>query len=324
MRFHLVQRQRLQIACGQRIQILHIKLGRRRAKAVDVKALNQLRHLSAHFNRIRRPQPGHQAQQCHGLHACFAQVAQRQGAEPFGQRFALGAGQQRVVSKFGHRAAQRLDDLDLSGGIGHMVRSSHHMGDAHFGVIHHRCQGIQELTIAPDQYRVGHRRGINRDVPQHAVFPLDALMVQLKAPDTIAAFRPQGCFFILGQRQGCAVIDRWLAHVQLFLALQVQLGWGFKGLIKAANAAQLIRGSNIAFQPFGLALNPVPSQAQPFQVLLDRIDIFFLRALRVGVINTQNELSAGLAGDQEIHQRGAQIADVDISSGRRGKTSGCH
>ena len=55
------------------------------------------------------------------------------------------------MSEGGHRAAKRFDDLDLGGGIGHMVRPTHNMGDTHFCVINDRSQSVKNLTVATDQ-----------------------------------------------------------------------------------------------------------------------------------------------------------------------------
>src|SRR5690606_24399245 len=52
--------------------------------------------------------------------------------------------------------------------------------------------------------------------------------------------------------------------------------------------------------------------------------VFLFRAFGIGIVNTQDEFATSLAGDQEIHQGGAQVADMDISCGRRGKTCRDH
>ena len=39
----------------------------------------------------------------------------------------------------------------------------------------------------------------------------------------------------------------------------------------------------------------------------------------VGIVDAQDEGAAGLAGDKVVHQRSAQVADVDIAGGRRGE-----
>ena len=223
-----------------------------------------------------------------------------------------------------HRPAQRRNDLDLRGRVGHMIRAAHHIRDAIIDVVAHRGQRIQKLPVAPDQHRVRHACRIDRAMPQNAVFPLDPLVIQPETPMPVATLGAQPVLVRITQRQRTAVIHRRLAHVQLFLALQVKLGRCLETFIEPPHVAQVLRRLFIARQPVRLFLDPVPGQAQPLQILLDRINIFLLAAVRVGIIDPQDECAAGLAGNQVIHQRGAQVAHMDISGGRRGETGGDH
>mmetsp|Transcript_27238 Transcript_27238/g.49859 ORF Transcript_27238/g.49859 Transcript_27238/m.49859 type:complete len:524 (-) Transcript_27238:63-1634(-) len=321
---HSLQRQRLQTASSQRKQIRFVKLGRRRAEMPNIKALDQLRHLSTQLDRVRRAQPRHQAEQSHRLHATFPQIAQGQSAKAFRQRLALRACQQRVVGKVGYRTTQRFDDLNLRGGVGYVIRPAHHMGHAHIRIVHNRRDGIQDLTVLADQNRVTDACRVNADIAQNAIVPLDPRLIQLEAPDTLPPLGAQRVPLGATQRQCGAIINGRFAHVQLFFAFEVQFGRRLERLIKPTNLAQLIRRLGIAIQPLRLPLNPVPMQAQPLQVLLDRIDIFFLRSLRISIVDTQDERAPRLAGNQVVHQGGAQVAHMDKAGGRRGETGGCH
>jgi hypothetical protein len=75
----------------------------------------------------------------------------------------------------------------------------------------------------------------------------------------------------------------------LLLALEVQLGRRLERLVEPALLAQLVRRRGVAVQPLRLPLQPVPRDAQPLQILLDRVGVFLLRPLRVGVVETQDE-----------------------------------
>ena len=229
-----------------------------------------------------------------------------------------------MVRKGRNSAAKRLHDLDLCRRVGHMVGPAHDIGHAHFRVIDHGRQSIQNLPVAADQHGVGDRCRIDRDIAQDTVFPLDPFLIQLEAPHAGAAFVAQLGFFRIRQVQRGAVIDRRLAHVELFLALEVQLGRGFPGFIEPPDLAQLVRGGVVFVQPFGLTLNAVPMQAEPCQVFFQTVDVFFLAAHRIGVVDPQDELSAVLAGDQIVHQRRAQVAYVDIAGRGRGEAGDGH
>ena len=89
-------------------------------------------------------------QERHWLDAAGAQIAQGQCAQPFGQCFTLWAGQERVVRKAGHCAAEGLNDLDLRGRVRNVVRAAHHVCHAHFRVIDDGGQCVEELAIAAD------------------------------------------------------------------------------------------------------------------------------------------------------------------------------
>ena len=310
----------MQIARSQREQVLFVEFRRRRAKVRDVEPVNQLVHRRAELNRLAGPQTRHQRQQGKGFNPAFAQIAQGQRAQTFRQGLTLRTGQQRMVRERRHIAAQRADDLDLGRGVRHVVRTAHNIGHAHLGVIDNRGQRIQELPVATDQNGVGHACRVDRDIAKDTVGPFDALMVQLEAPMALTAFGAQGVFFGLRQVQRGAVIDRRLAHVQLFLALEVQFGRGLETLIETTDLTQFLRGVLIALQAFGLTLDAVPFDAQPFQILLDPVDIFLLGAFRIGVVQTQDERAPRLAGDQVVEQCRAQVPDVQVTGRRRGKT----
>ena len=75
-------------------------------------------------------------------------------------------------------------------------------------------------------------------------------------------------------------------------------------------------------QPRRLPLLAVRLQAEPREVLADRVDEPLLAARRVGIVDPQQEAPAGLAREQPVVQRGAQVADMQSPGGRRGKAGG--
>ena len=90
-----------------------------------------------------------------------------------------------------------------------------------------------------------------------------------------SAHRPQLVFFRCRQGQGSAVVHRRLAHVQLFLALQVQFNRRLETLIHPAHRYEYILGRQILTQPQRLPFGVIPRQPQPGQIGLDPLDIFF-------------------------------------------------
>mmetsp|Transcript_5400 Transcript_5400/g.8545 ORF Transcript_5400/g.8545 Transcript_5400/m.8545 type:complete len:267 (+) Transcript_5400:1730-2530(+) len=102
---HLSERFFLQHFGGERVEVFDVEFGRRCAKFCDVKAVRDLFEVGAQFHWVGAAQACHQAQERHRLHAGFTQVTQGQGAEAFGERFALWTGQQGVVREVWHCTA---------------------------------------------------------------------------------------------------------------------------------------------------------------------------------------------------------------------------
>lgn len=66
----------------------------------------------------------------------------------------------------------------------------------------------------------------------------------------------------------------------------------------------------------------VPVDAEPLQVVFDEAGVFCTRALRVDVLDAENEASALAAGREPRHQCGVDVAEVHASGRRGGETSG--
>src|SRR3546814_17786975 len=70
-----------------------------------------------------------------------------------------------------------------------------------------------------------------------------------------------------------------------------------------------------------LPLLAIDIETEPREISANRIDIFFLRPLKVGVVDPQQEPPAMLPRPQPIVERGANIADMQ-GAGRRGSEAG--
>ncbi len=211
---------------------------------------------------------------------------------------------------------ERRHDLDLRRRVGHVVGAAHDMGHAHLGVVDHAREGVEDLPVPPDQDRVRDARRVDGDRPEDAVRPLNAALVELEAPDTRAPLGTKPLLLRLVEPERGAVVDRRPPHVELLLALQVELRRPLERLVEASRLPQPVGGRGVAVETLGLPLDPVPGEAEPVQILLDRVDIFLLRSLRVGIVEAQDEGPPGLPRDQPVEQRGAQVADMDVARGR--------
>src|SRR6056297_1103902 len=132
---------------------------------------------------------------------------------------------------------------------------------------------------------------------------------------TVATLGAQGRLFLLRQAECRTVVDRRTAHVELLLAFEIELNGRLERFVKPSHPTQPLSRLGIAVEPFGLPLHTVPVQSQPIEVILYRIHVFLLRAFRIGVVDAQDEGAPRLGGNEVIHQRGAQVAHMDISGG---------
>src|SRR5204863_2072351 len=64
----------------------------------------------------------------------------------------------------------------------------------------------------------------------------------------------------------------------------------------------------------------IPIETEPAQSFIDRGGCFFGIARSIGVLDAQNEFAVVMSREEPIEKGGARAADVEIASGRRGKT----
>ena len=149
-------------------------------------------------------------------------------------------------------------------------------------------------------------------------------MVEPETPVRRDAFGLLGGALRIRQRQRGAVVDRRQPAAQLDLALEIEFLRGLVRGIDAPVGAQFLERRFVGGEAQRLALLTVRFQTQPRKVGADRIDIFLAAALRIGVVDAQDESAAGLAGQHPVVQRGADVADMQAAGRRRGETGGGH
>ena len=221
-------------------------------------------------------------------------------------------------------AALRLEDLDLGAGIGGVVLTADNVGDLGVDIIADRRQGVEIAAILTDQDRVGQGRGLDGHVTAHQIRPADRIAGQFETPVRLAAFPFQRGLFRIGQLQRGAVIDRRTAIGHLQATLAVQLFTGLVTGIEQALGLEVLGRGVVAIKPLGLLEGLVPRHAQPGQVGADTVLIFLRGTLQVRIIDTQYEYAPGLAREQIVEQRGADIADMKLAGRAGSKTDFGH
>ena len=88
-----------------------------------------------------------------------------------------------------------------------------------------------------------------------------------------------------------------------------------------ASVEQLLRGGLVEIEALRLIERAlVPVEAQPAHAFEDALDHGFRGALEVGILNAQDEGSAGVAREEPVEEGGACSTDVEITGRGGGKT----
>jgi hypothetical protein len=77
-------------------------------------------------------------------------------------------------------------------------------------------------------------------------------------------------------------------------------------------------------QPVGLPIEVVPSEFQPIETFIDRIERHLRVPLNVGIIDAQNNCAALMAGIEPVEDEGSSAAYVKVARGRWRKAHACH
>jgi hypothetical protein len=85
---------------------------------------------------------------------------------------------------------------------------------------------------------------------------------------------------------------------------------------------ELLDLATVEFGPTGLKDDvALPLDAQPVEAVFDRLGVFGLGAEVVGVLDAEDKLAAHPLREEEVHQRRATAADVEVT-GRAGGEAG--
>jgi hypothetical protein len=221
-----------------------------------------------------------------------------------------------VVAKARGCTCESLEYLDLHGGVGDVVLATNDVGHAEIDVVDHRGQRVEITFILTAQDGVGERRAIDMAFAAHQVVPAHGRGVKAKTPMRLAARAFERGPLVRRQTQGGAVIDRRKTARLLALAAPVKLVRRLIGRIEPAQILKLRGGRVVGRHPLRLAAHQVRPNSEPFQIRLDRIGVFRLRTLEIGIVEAEDERAAAAAREEPVEKRGAGVADMD-AAGRR-------
>ncbi|MNN11795.1 hypothetical protein D3C81_1247660 [compost metagenome] len=201
------------------------------------------------------------------------------------------------------------------------------MGDAHQVVVDHVGQEVGRQAVGLHQHL--HVHAIPRDLDiatQHIRNHADAFGRHLHAHDVRLARRDALGRLVLRQVHAQAVVARGFLVRHLLRADLVQTLGGAEAREGVTLFHQFVGVLLVDLATLALPVRAVrttdiralvPFDAEPTQRVEDLLFGLAGRTQLVGVLDTQNELAAVLAGEAEVEQRDVGGADVRIAGGRR-------
>jgi hypothetical protein len=100
-------------------------------------------------------------------------------------------------------------------------------------------------------------------------------------------------------------------------------------VVEVISVTQLLKVAGVDLVPLALEVWPVltacvgtfiPIEAKPPQSVVDHLHCFGSIARCIGILDAQDELAAGMAGEEPIEESRPRAADVQVASGRRSES----
>ena len=150
---------------------------------------------------------------------------------------------------------------------------------------------IKITAVFTNNNRVAEFFGLILTMPAHNIFPLDYARKQLKAIVRLATFglKLGNIFRRIAQR--LTVINRRFAFGHRAFAFDLQF---FRCIIARINTPfgnQFVAHGIIALKTRRLTCFFAPIETEPLQALAHRVFVFFFRAGKIRIINTEHKLA---------------------------------
>ena len=204
------------------------------------------------------------------------------------------------------------------------------MGDAHECVVHGIHEGVQRVTVGADDHVVGHGAGLEGDFTANEVVEGDVLVGHAQTPHGLAALGAVGFLLLLGEVAVVVVVAELRVLAGCLAALLHLVGGGevlvhvaalnelFEDLV--VDAGGLTLGLAVGLVRAANAHAFVPVDAEPVQGVEHLVERLFGVACGVGVLDAEDELTAGVACVGPVEEGGAHHAHVRGAGGRGAET----
>ena len=318
------------------LSLLHVEACRVSNNVVHVEVLNEL--VDAEDVLVCRQGPAQQGQVVQQTFLDEAGVAQQEEVRlgvALGELLVALAHDVGQVAKLGNEGGhtgvdERAVERNLARGGGEQVLTAQHVGDAHERVVNGVHEGVQRVAVGADDHVVGYGTGLEGDFAANQVVEGDVLIGHAQTPHGLAALSAVGFLLLLGEAAVVVVVAE-LRVLAGCLAAFLHLVGGGEVLVHVAALNELLE--DLVIDAGGLTLGLavglvraanahafVPVDAEPVQGLEHLVERLFGVAGGVGVLNAEDELTAGVACVGPVEEGGAHHAHVRGAGGRGAET----
>ena len=313
------------------VQLVDIENSGVLGNAVHAEFVNQLVHAEDFLLAVRSP-----AQKCQEVVNSFRQVTQLTILVNTGSAVTLAhfgvvlAQNQGNVTEGRLFEAQCIINEALTRSVGQMLFSADYMSNVHQRIIDNYSIVIGRNTVGFNNNEITDIIGIKNYIATNHVANENLLVGRnAEANGRFAAFSFKLSNLLFGQMTAFAHITRHFAFFDQALAFFLQLLIGAVAIVSLAFSQQLVSIFFVDIKTFHLMIRSVraaninaliPVHTQPLQSSLDIFLGFRGRTLTVGILDTQNQLAAGFAGQQIVEQRTARTTDMERAGRARRKS----
>ena len=292
-----------------------VEMGRCAAEMAEIELGGECGEIGDRFDRLRSPEPSEQREQRHRLEPVDFHLPNSDRAEPLGQ-FALGGDEQRFMGEDGRVCAQSVEHLKLDGAVRDMILAADDVADAKVDIVDHARQEIKPTAVGAADDGVAEQPGIELLVAADEVGPADrAVVVEAKAPVGRTAF--DGFALALGP-----LVNWGQAAPEQDFAANVELFGGFEAGVDPSGGGKPVEFPLVKREAVGLTDHLVGSEPKPGEVGVDRLFVRGGRTFGVGVVDPKQEVPAVAPREQQVVERGANVADMEPARRRGGEAGG--
>jgi hypothetical protein len=236
---------------------------------------------------------------------------------------------QREVRETRRAEAERAIDQHLPRRVGDVVLAPDHVGDLHQRVVHDDGEVVGGTAVGAHEDRIADDVGAERHLAADQILKRHVEVLRHAEADdgALARLHPAPCL-VGGQAAAGPVILGRPSGREVAAAIRLQLLRRAEAVVGMTRGEQLVGVGRIEMQALRLAVGParaadvrpfVPVQAEPAEVFENALLGLLRRTLGVGVLDAEDERAVVPAREQPVEERGARVADVELTGGAGGE-----